>query len=44
VLLSGRDRRVATLAAMIAPLTPKERRRLEAAARIIEAMLASPRA
>ena len=40
VLLAGRDRRVATLATMIAPLTPKERRRLEAAARIIEAMLA----
>jgi hypothetical protein len=28
---------------MVAPLTPKERRRLEAAARIIEAMLAGPR-
>lgn len=39
VLLAGRDRRVSTLAAMIAPLTPKERRRLEAAARIIEGML-----
>ena len=41
VLLGGRERRVATLATMIAPLSPKERRRLEAAARIIEAMLAS---
>jgi DNA-binding MarR family transcriptional regulator len=40
VLLAGRERRVATLATMIAPLTAKERRRLEAAARIIEAMLA----
>lgn len=40
VLLAGRERRVATLATMLAPLTPKERRRLEAAARIIEAMLA----
>ena len=39
VLLTGRDRRVSTLAAMIAPLTPKERRRLETAARIIEEML-----
>jgi DNA-binding MarR family transcriptional regulator len=42
LLLAGRDRRVSTLAAMIAPLTPKERRRLEAAARIIESMLAAP--
>ena len=40
LLLTGRDRRVATLAAMIAPLTPKERRRLGAAAEIMEAMLA----
>jgi DNA-binding MarR family transcriptional regulator len=40
VLLAGRERRVATLATMLAPLTPKERRRLEAAARIIETMLA----
>jgi DNA-binding MarR family transcriptional regulator len=40
VLLAGRERRVATLATMITPLSPKERRRLEAAARIIEAMLA----
>jgi hypothetical protein len=43
LLLSGRDRRVTTLATMIAPLTPKERRRLESAARIIETMLAGPR-
>jgi DNA-binding MarR family transcriptional regulator len=43
LLLSGRGRRVATLAAMIAPLTAKERRRLEAAARIIETMLSGPR-
>ena len=39
-LLRGRDRRVATLAAMVAPLTPKERRRLDAAATIVELMLA----
>lgn len=43
VLLSGRDRRVSTLASMIAPLTPKERRRLDAATRIVETMLAGPR-
>lgn len=42
LLLAGRDRRVSTLAAMLAPLSPKERRRLTAAARIIEAMLAPP--
>lgn len=41
LLLAGRDRRVATLAALIAPLTPKERRRLGSAAFIMEAMLAS---
>ena len=41
LLLAGRDRRVVTLAAMIEPLTPKERRRLEAAAAIIERMLAA---
>jgi DNA-binding MarR family transcriptional regulator len=40
LLLAGRDRRVATLAAMVKPLSPKERRRLDAAATIIEAMLA----
>jgi DNA-binding MarR family transcriptional regulator len=42
LLLAGRDRRVATLAAMIAPLTAKERRRLEASATIIERMLTTP--
>jgi len=41
LLLAGRDRRVVTLAAMIEPLTPKERRRLEAAAAIIDRMLAA---
>ena len=40
VLLGGRDRRIATLAAMVKPLTPKERRRLDAAAATIERMLA----
>ena len=39
LLLTGRDRRVATLAAMLAPLTPKERRRLDQAAAIMDAML-----
>ena len=43
LLLAGRDRRVATLAAMIAGGTPKERRRLAASAEIIERMLAEPR-
>jgi DNA-binding MarR family transcriptional regulator len=38
-LLTGRDRRVATLGAMLGPLTPKERRRLDQAAAIIEEML-----
>ena len=41
LLLAGRDRRVATLAAMVKPLSSKERRRLDAAATIIEAMLAT---
>lgn len=41
LLLAGRDRRVTTLAAMVEPLTPKERRRLETAAAIIERMLAT---
>ena len=41
LLLAGRDRRVATLAAMVKPLTTKERRRLDAAATIMESMLAS---
>ena len=40
LLLSGRDRRVATLAAMVKLLSPKERRRLDAAAATIERMLA----
>jgi DNA-binding MarR family transcriptional regulator len=40
LLLAGRDRRVAALAAMLKPLTPKERRRLDAAAATIERMLA----
>lgn len=40
VLLGGRDRRIATLAAMVKPLTAKERRRLDAAAATIERMLA----
>ena len=40
-LLAGRDRRVATLGAMLGPLTPKERRRLDQAATIIEGMLGS---
>jgi DNA-binding MarR family transcriptional regulator len=40
LLLAGRDRRVATLATMLKPLTPKERRRLNAAAATIERMLA----
>jgi DNA-binding MarR family transcriptional regulator len=39
VLLDGRDRRVSALAAMLAPLTPKERRRLANAAGIIERVL-----
>ena len=42
LLLGGRDRRVATLAGMVAPLTPKERRRLDTAAAIIERTLAGP--
>jgi DNA-binding MarR family transcriptional regulator len=40
LLLEGRDRRLTTLATMIKPLTPKERRRLDAAAATIERMLA----
>ena len=40
LLVSGRDRRIATLAVMVKPLTPKERRRLDAAAATIERMLA----
>ena len=41
LLLAGRDRRVATLAAMLEPLTPKERRRLASASEIIERMLST---
>ena len=40
LLLTGRDRRVAALTAMLDPLTPKERRRLDQAAAIVERMLA----
>ena len=40
LLLAGRDQRVATLDAMLKPLTPKERRRLNAASVTIERMLA----
>ena len=43
LLLSGRDRRVSALTAMIGPRTPKERRRLAASAEIVEQMLAEPR-
>lgn len=39
LLLAGRDRRVAALAAMVKPLSPKDRRRLDAAAAIMETML-----
>ena len=39
LLLAGRDRRIATLTAMVKPLTAKERRRLDAAATIMESML-----
>jgi DNA-binding MarR family transcriptional regulator len=41
LLLAGRDRRVSTLAAMLDARTPKERRRLDQAAAIIEGMLAT---
>jgi DNA-binding MarR family transcriptional regulator len=40
LLLAGRDRRVAALTAMLGALTPKERRRLDQAAGIVERMLA----
>ena len=43
LLLSGRDRRVAALAAMIAPASPKERRRMAATAEVIERMLTETR-
>jgi DNA-binding MarR family transcriptional regulator len=39
LLLAGRDRRVASLAAMVKPLSAKERRKLDAAATIMESML-----
>lgn len=42
LLLTGRDRRVATMTAMIVPLTPKERRRLQTAAALMERMLRRP--
>jgi DNA-binding MarR family transcriptional regulator len=42
LLLAGRDRRVATITAMLQSLRPKERRRLAATAEIVEAMLAEP--
>ena len=40
LLQAGRDRRVTVVAGMLEPLTPKQRRRLDQAATIIEAMLA----
>jgi DNA-binding MarR family transcriptional regulator len=40
-LLAGRDRRVAALRDLIEPLSPKERRRLEQAATIVEQVLAN---
>jgi len=43
LLLAGRDRRVAALAAMIAPASPKERRRMAATAEVIERILAETR-
>lgn len=42
MLLAGRDRRLATLAAMVVPLTAKERRRLQTAAALIERMARRP--
>jgi len=39
-LLAGRDRRVAALRDLIAPLSPKERRRLDQATAIVERLLA----
>jgi DNA-binding MarR family transcriptional regulator len=39
VLLAGLDRRTAILGSMIAPLSPKERRRLRTAAAIVERMV-----
>ena len=43
LLLTGRDRRVASLAVMLEPLTAKERRRVTAVAGIVERMLATSR-
>jgi len=40
LLLAGRDRRVAALAALLGSLSAKERRRLDQAATILEAMVA----
>jgi len=40
LLLAGRDRRVAALAALLGPLSAKERRRLDQAATILDAMVA----
>lgn len=42
LLLAGRDRRVATLTAMVVPLTAKERRRLQTAAALMERMVRRP--
>src|SRR5262245_39125566 len=41
LLVEGRDRRVAALRELLAPLTPKERRRLVRSAAIVEQMLAN---
>jgi DNA-binding MarR family transcriptional regulator len=42
-LLAGRDRRVTVLRDLIAPLTAKERRRLDQSAAIVERMLTDER-
>jgi len=42
-LLAGRDRRVAALRDLIEPLSPKERRRLDQAAAVVEQILATRR-
>ena len=39
LLLAGRDRRVAVVAGLLEPLTPKQRRRIDQATAIIESML-----
>jgi len=41
LLLAGRDRRVSALTTLLGTLSPKERRRLDQAAAIIEAMLST---